>query len=706
MISTTLSDNRKSRFFSIYKWSLRKNLATFIVYTAILLLTYPVFLTLFNSIAVYPTDMLKNSGDGGTSSACVMSLVFVAVVGFIAMLFTLIIGVFMFSYMHRKRSVDVFGALPVTRRTLFFARYAAGLTMLAVPLILVTVISTVLLSYSNVAVWWTVNHAINILLSVIVSYTFTAFVALSCGTTADTVVSVLALCGMYPGVIGIIQFFSGYIIPGVQTALSPSSVVYTALSPFVSGITNAYINIYNLCAGESWSTLFYADENGINHADKVARLSIFDNPEQLIWWLVFGAALFIGCCLLSKRRKAETAQNGFALKAIPVIIRVVATTACGLLFAVIFSSVQSGFTAESKMMSLGSSMTTFAWFMVGLVVGSFIAHLVLTLIYNRGTRGFLKSLIPYGITVLVIAAGYIILSTGLFGADVQVPDKSEVASASVSINGNSTDFNSPSDKERLAGFNDVKDIDKVLDIHKAIANNLRECNPYPYSLSVSDGGLYYNEYMPLKTISIEYKLKNGSTMNRTYSLMNITDGNGKICDEIVTAIDKLLCEESYKKDVLSLFKYRVTSVFFYQCTPQWAIDYAANVDCAVYSKDAEKIVNALKRDILEDEHYIENAVERHKKFNEWNNEETGEKEKFEFVGISVYCSKYGDPYGEEVYEEHIITPEYKNTWKALKEVMTQNTDSTADEADKGEDEVQTVIGSEVTNQNVTVGAVG
>ena len=107
-------------------------MATIITYSLFLLFSFPLLLLFYNTLTA------ANIIDRADFLIEANNTVYPIIFGCILMLFTLLVSVFMFSYLHKKRSVDMFGALPVSRRTLFFSRYLAGLTILLVPLLLVT----------------------------------------------------------------------------------------------------------------------------------------------------------------------------------------------------------------------------------------------------------------------------------------------------------------------------------------------------------------------------------------------------------------------------------------------------------------------------------------------------------------------------------------------------------------------------------------
>lgn len=514
MTSTISCNSKTHQFLSMYLWSMRKNMATIITYSLFLLFSYPLLLLFYNTLTA--ANIMDRTDFLLEANATVYPIIF----GGILMLFTLLVSVFMFSYLHKKRSVDMFGALPMSRRTLFFSRYLAGLTILLVPLLVITGVCIPMCLPHTGAVWALLNAMLCLVLSTIVSYTFTAFIAVCCGTTADTVISVLAINGLYPAAVGICQLMSTTILPGVITEFNPSVVAYTAFSPYVTGITSAIT-----------STARYDNTN------------IFEMPGQLLWWFILAAACFAGCVVLSRRRKAESAQAGFAFRLPAVIVRFIACVTIGLLFGLIFGSISTGVRDVNVMQH-------HLWFIVGLVIGSFITHMVVTFIYNRGIKGFLKSLIPYGVLLAVVLAGYTIVVTGLFGCDVYVPKTDEVKSVRFVVNASVTDSVSNNDMVvDTAQFEDKEQIEEVVAVHSEITGGLRDKIGYPYTLysgSISHGEGDEGQYN-LKKISMEYTLQNGSTVLREYKEGQYDLG------EISGKVQKLTSSVEYKKQTNVLF---------------------------------------------------------------------------------------------------------------------------------------------------------
>ena len=110
MTSTISCNSKTHQFLSMYLWSMRKNMATIITYSLFLLFSFPLLLLFYNTLTA------ANIIDRADFLIEANNTVYPIIFGCILMLFTLLVSVFMFSYLHKKRSVDMFGALPVSRR--------------------------------------------------------------------------------------------------------------------------------------------------------------------------------------------------------------------------------------------------------------------------------------------------------------------------------------------------------------------------------------------------------------------------------------------------------------------------------------------------------------------------------------------------------------------------------------------------------------
>ena len=119
----TLTTFSSKQFKPLYAWALKRN--------KIIALVFAFFLLLFGPVL----DLYYLSVDDFTEELGMISLV---IFDMISALFTLISALKTFSFMHNKRSVDLYGALPSNRTTLFISHLLGGITAISLPYLVIS----------------------------------------------------------------------------------------------------------------------------------------------------------------------------------------------------------------------------------------------------------------------------------------------------------------------------------------------------------------------------------------------------------------------------------------------------------------------------------------------------------------------------------------------------------------------------------------
>ncbi|MCQ4022460.1 MULTISPECIES: ABC transporter permease [unclassified Ruminococcus] len=613
MTSATLSAKKKTKFsdfMNIAVWSLKKHKALAIVYASLLLFSSPVIGTL-TSISI------------GTLNNPVTFFTFASLSTIVTMLMTFIISVMMFDYLHNKRQADVFGSLPCTRRTLFFSRYTTGLVMIIVPYIinmLIVAFMTISVSSIQNSSYLFINTlliGLIVLISVIASYSFTAFMAVCCGTTANTVLTTLLINFAYPIAIAMLSILGSSIVPGVNLHIDQIPLISNFLSPYGSSMGGIINIIASFFRGGEYEYNFFAE-----------------NWQQLVAWAILIAASFIGCYFLTKKRKTESAQNSFAFKAPSVIIRFIATAAIGLLVSLMFTFTMyisriSDNTSANDIAAIiqSSAWTTFAVFLIAFIITSFLTHLVATVIFNKGFKGFAKSLISYAAVVLCVCLLYTSLAFGGFGADKYIPQSDKVSSVEITNSGNpfagNTGIGTAFSLFGMGLYNSVyldesdtivcsgeKSINLAIELHQEIVDNLNTVNPKPYYINTlgdpytsylsrytfenPDVDSIYNTDNPFYTnptsLKLLYHMKDGTTVERTYS-------KGYYCNINMTGkleeIEAIASEENSAK-LKSLLSGESGDITMFSIKPNW---YGGSISNITQPKLVDELSKAILTDI-------------------------------------------------------------------------------------------------------------
>lgn len=471
MTSTTSSLSGPAQFGRTYAWALRKNAGMTALIALLLFLANPLVL-----LVSLPGWISENAAREVMSQADRMRAVETAYTNFVTkiapmlalavlLLFCLVLCVGLFGYMQKKRSVDLFHALPVGRVPMLTGRWCAGMTALLLPLLADYAAMGIVGAAYGVSVTQGARSPLAqmlwMLLMCAAAFTFCMFMAVCTGTTLDAMLSILGVNGGYPLLILCVYTVAGMLLPGFAAEPAEHLAVLTAFAPFAAAFPAVF----------QQHTVWF-----------------------LLWWILLTAALLIGSVLLYRRRRSETAEDNFAFPIPKILIRLILTAVGGLGFGLILSSMRG------------------TGFLVGVIAGSLATHLIVEAVYSRGFQRLKKSFAWYGVFAVLFVVFYGALCTGLFGYDMRVPDPSQVESVSIDPNsswtGNGSQIIYDENYRRLAvlapTIREQGNIRTVVGAQRSVIAEFRA--RYPYRLKTIRG----------RGLSLFYRMKDGRTFSRTY----------------------------------------------------------------------------------------------------------------------------------------------------------------------------------------------
>lgn len=168
---------------------------------------------------------------------------------------------------------------------------------------------------------------------------------------------------------------------------------------------------------------------------------------------------------------------GFIFILPKIIITIASSVGCGLLVGFI-----------GMALFLNGKGVTLSWFTIWGILGTFIAFLVITLIYNRGGKGFVKALPVFAVSVLLVLGISLSIDADIFGISHNVPNVEEVESVKVSqpfpvslyacesdvYNEYGVWYKDGNKAKRLTGFSTDKEvIENTVKLHKTIIDNIK-----------------------------------------------------------------------------------------------------------------------------------------------------------------------------------------------------------------------------------------
>lgn len=473
MTSTTSSLSGLGQFRQTYAWSLKKNLGMTALLALLLFLANPLILlismpgqieNLARQDQMTQAQKLESLSRSYTS---MVSNVFPAFAVAIVLLFCAVLCISLFGYMQKKRSIDLYHALPLGRVPMLTGRWCAGLTALFVPVVLDFVSLSIIGSAYGVSVTAGSREPLIQMLWVLLmgaaAFTFCMFMMVCTGTTLDAVLSALGVNGGYPLLVLCVFTIAGMLLPGYGVDIGSNTAALTAFAPFAAAFTAVL---------QEHSVWF------------------------LLWWILLTAVLFIASVLLYERRRSETAEDNFAFPIPKILIRFILTAVGGLGFGLI----------------LTETGTQGSGFFIGVLAGSLATHLIVEAIYSRGFKHMKRSFAWYGVFAVAFVAFYGVLCTGLFGYDTRVPDASQVESVAIDADsywtGNGSQMVMDENYRTLANLapslKEEQNIRTVIDAQRQITEAYRA--NFPYRLKP-------NQYSGL---TLSYRMKDGSVMKRTY----------------------------------------------------------------------------------------------------------------------------------------------------------------------------------------------
>jgi hypothetical protein len=480
MTLTTSSNRSLKEFKETYLWSMKKSRGILALLALLMFIAFPMILMIGMTTAQNNTEVVFTAAKWISAYTRYITVICLIVTP-LTLIFVTVIAVSQFSYLHQKRSVDLFHALPVGRVPMLLGRYCAGLTTLFVPILFNFAVASIIgFCYGIEAQYSFTSVAIQMLwlmLMTVAALTFSVFMAVCTGTTFDMVISILGINVAYPLLILVSSTFASQLLPGLNMNFSQNYTVLTALSPFVAAFI-PFINSRDSGNGSQSMNTIYSG--------------------FLVWWIVLTLILLAGAVLLYRKRKSECAESNFAFPIPKVVIRFMITAVAGLGFGLI----------------LQATTTNLSSFFIGLVAGSLAAHIVVEAVYSRGFQQIRRSFVHYGIFAAAFLVLYGVLATGCFGYDTRLPSADQVESISISAPGqysNATNYTIYDDETNRAiaqispVLKDKANIGKVLDLHKALVTDNRKTS-FPYSM-------YSFDYSRL---TLTYHLKNGRVMERSY----------------------------------------------------------------------------------------------------------------------------------------------------------------------------------------------
>mgnify|MGYP004702790055 CR=1 FL=1 len=444
-------------------------------------------LTSIAMIALYPLLAFTEFVFNGSYNQTFFNVgrAFQLIVFFISLV---IVPFVIFSYLNSKKSLDVYHALPITRKDLFLTGLVASIVIVLIPFLSVYGIgwiynASVMAEIDNALIFDNLYYSLALAMAITLPF---MFAMMNTGTSVD-------------------GFLYGLIIHLIPMISYGTFLVFgnTVLLGFKAPTNNTFL----LFTSPLW-TIFELNLN---------RNLVFPNPDQIaLYWFVmsFGMAWLV--LYFYKIRRSEKAETPFTNnKFYPIIV--------SIFILIIQFFFYSTFTSLTDGSSLDLRTLLFPVFF------TFVAYMILDAIANRGFKNFTKAVIKFALITSVSLTTFIVGTlTGGAGYVNNVPHADRVTKVELFISDESGLFSpSPSSyifnpRSGLIAYEDNTDIQMIVDFHHSILERFKELGISTNNYNFYETANFESTY-PFKVsswitseVQFRYTLNNGSTLLRSY----------------------------------------------------------------------------------------------------------------------------------------------------------------------------------------------
>ncbi|MCD8100827.1 MAG: hypothetical protein LUE06_09685 [Oscillospiraceae bacterium] len=435
---------------------------------------------------------------------------YTTIAGVVSMFAALATAVLVWSFMFNARSTSGYASLPVNRRAMFVSLTSAGLVMMVLVNLVVSLIMLAVSAAYGAADAAAAMQLFGLLsLTFVFFYGFAVFCAQLTGNAvamafAYIVLQFTALCVYYCCVCMGAELIYGFVLGNV-----PSAVEW--LTPLFNMTDNISYTVVSHTVDYSTAA------SAINTDAAYSTYGVYSlyGFRVAVIYAVVGLAFFAAAALLYKRRSMECATDIVSMKILRPILKYCMTFGCALILALfateLFYSYSSDVTA-----SMLAGIIIFA------LVGAFVGFFGSAMLMAKSFRVFKGAWRGYGASAVIIIALVCAFGFDFFGIESRIPDADKVETVTVSYSGYYFTFDDP----------DI--INSATALHAAALEDKELANHFwEIYADASDDWWYCN-------FDISYKLKSGGTINRSYNVPYLTSdestqANARLLQEIMNS---------------------------------------------------------------------------------------------------------------------------------------------------------------------------
>lgn len=496
MITATSSSNGKSQALHLYRFILRRYLGAAILYFLLQLLFFPLqyVLTAADTLQMIAREGARAEitsfiGNGGIYNA-VSQPVMLGMMIIVPILFPLL----QLSYLHQKKSVDLYHALPIRRERLLLVHFAASATMVFLPLL------------------------INFLLVLIAGLSFQLpcfslpglfYELLLMSASVLGILSISCLTSVLAGTVFDNLLYAGGTLFGLPLTLYAA---YTQMELLLYGFTDAYglRRRFALLSPATFPLYSYFHRSLLRSPSQaLSRSSQLPLFITALIWLLLSAVLLLLSAWLYRRRKSELAGQSGAHNGLSFFLKLLGALLGGICLSMLLCSVSN---LQQLFISIPAALA-----------GGAITCCLIESILARGFKTLKKSVVFIAVGALLPAFFILAVGTGGLGFESRVPDFADIESVVLTDSRDRYGFARYDLEEMRAAFADTsaaalkqrslfyqnelrlkqpESLEQILLLHKTILQEQKKGSGDERS-----------------QLHLCYRLKNGRTLTRYYSAL-------------------------------------------------------------------------------------------------------------------------------------------------------------------------------------------
>lgn len=402
------------------------------------------------------------------------------------MLMGVLCGIALFRYLHDRKQVDFYHALPLKRGQLFAVKYIAGIVLVIPAYLLMRLI-------------------------------------------AAAVVAAMGYIGLVDGglflsciAVDLLAFFTVYSITVLCAILTGNTIIAVVLDGWALFSLSAVWMVFHIFASNYYATYYLISNEEPFYYSPVLYFGAMGEGDPVMQYVVIAAAALALSAALFRIRRSERAGMAIAFEPLKLPLKAYVCMVMAFVIGSVFQAVTNEF-----------------WLWFGLVAGAVIVHWLMEVIYHFDFHAIFK----HTPTLLVVIAATVALAIGLqkdvFGYDTWLPDESDiewVEAYNIGVSREDYGYVNSNRYWRFERDERLSDPEVIAAMRQLAARGAENAA----RMAEERDGIYENESYDYYDLTVRYSLSGGKETGRRYKIP-ITDETQALMEDVIYSEEYLRC---------------------------------------------------------------------------------------------------------------------------------------------------------------------